>query len=604
MIQFPAPPNTLATRQITCICCHEQFTVSVDVPDRRQRFIVDSWHVPADRAHSTELRYEANRRRRQTSPVARAVPEPNPEHSPHRDREQYYFVTCPRCGADNRNWLNFLGQMPFPWQNSFLIGCALTLLAGVGIVILRVDLTILPDLELNRWTRWLPLLIAVVLVGLLPLWLIPGLWYETRLRKYMTDVVPAMKDSLSPAALRTVLIWGILALLLPFVIYVIPPLLRQLVNVDFGPRPTLVEQIDTVSGQIDQLPESAPVTNAFVGLTAVLNTQLRACEKTQIDQMIADLQAIASTSPHGNLLLVTRTSDVLSVIRETADDACRNQLIQKVRSTLQPVVNETNPYPLSNNLTLQQCRDQWQAANDGQNVVVDPACYNFLLLTLLGDLGRIENSQAPIWNRAGILAEVRQLVADPNLLPGPRAQIASHIATLENSLQASAEPSEPWLNWRYLVFWFTAVSLTALLSSICAFQTLNQRIDWLDPHVPRPIFTSVANMTRVAVWEAKHALEIDGYEHRIQWTRAIRNEVGGIDLVGFFRDPPELLSDGTMSNLVRAQRYGVSTDMWCHIREARISDMMAQRPAGGPAFALPEFAPTTAVVTVGRQQRY
>lgn len=603
MIHVPVPPNTLATRQITCICCHEQFIISVDEPNRGRRVIADNWHVPADQLHSTQLRYETDRQRRQTSPAARAVPEPNPEHSPHRDPNQFYFVTCPRCGADNRNWLNFLGRMPFPWQHVLLIGYTLTGLAVLGILLLLINPTLLPSLELSRWTRSIPLIIAVILAGLLPLLLIPGLWYPMRIRDYLSQSVPSLTSSLSPAAWRAVLILGILAVLLPILFYVIPPLLREVNEAIFNrsAQPTLVVRIDEVSRQANQLDNSAPVNNAFAGLTAVLNTQLRTCEKTLINQMITDLQAITAANPHGNLLLIQSATNQLQVIREMADATCRVELIHNVSATLQPIIPITTlNQPLPTNLTPEQCRSQWQAANAGQNVVVDPACYNFLLTVMLIDLQTMQSAPPSARSRDEILSGARLLAADPNLLPGVRAQIANNVATLENSLQSLVAPSSSWLDWRFLVFWFTAVFLTWLLCTICAFNAMNQRMGWLDPHVPRPIFTSVADMTRVAVWEAKQALEINGYEERIQWTRAIRNEMGGIDLVGFFRDPPELLPDGTLNSLVRAQRYGVSTDMWCRIREARITDMMTQRPAGAPTFALPEFAPVE--VRIGRQR--
>lgn len=607
MIQVPVPPKTLATRQITCICCHEQFTISVDRSANERDDKSRRWHIPVPQR--SQMQYVGQRQRRLVSPAATVDPEPISERRPHRNPTHYYFVNCPRCGADNRNWLKF-EQQKFPRQKSLIFGCVLAGSVTLSMLVLSiVNPDFLTQMQINKWTRSIPLILTVLLAGFLPLILIPDQWDKMRLRKYEVEVIPSIKGSWSPATLQSVYVLVGLALLLPIIIYVLLPILHQVKGAvsGGGPEPTLVARIDEVVRQTDKLAilaDQQSVNNAFGGLTAVLNTQLRTCEKTQIDQMIADLQAIAATSPHGNLLLIQSATNQLQVIREMADVTCRVELINNVNATLQPIIPvTTSNQPLPNTLTPEQCRSQWQAANEGQNVIVDPACYNFLLTTMLIDLQRMQKTSLSAGSRDEILGGVRQLAADPNLLPSPRAQIESNIVTLENSLQSLAAPSQPWLNWRFLVFWFTVVSLTWLLCTICAFNAMNQRISWLDPHVPRPIFTSIAGMTRVAVWEAKHALEINDYEHRIQWTRAIRNEAGGIDLVGFFRDPPELLPDGTMSSQVRAQRYGVSTDMWCRIREARITDMMTQRPAGGPAFALPEFAPTTAVVTVGRERR-
>ncbi len=634
MIQVPVPPKTLATRQIRCICCQEQFTVSVASPfdgqktkprhwyDKfrpkqkrsasldgqkardEQKGRDNGWYVPANQVHRTRMRYEKGRDLRPVSPAACADPELDLESNPYRQAAQFYFITCPRCGADNRNWLNLQRELPFSrWQRPLSLGYFLSVLAVVAIIVLLFFPTILPQVNLSKWTRSIPLIICIFLAGLLPLLLIPGLWDPMRIRKYLSEVMSSLDSSLSPAAWRAAIILVVLAVLLPTLFYVIPPLVQEVKAAIFNrlPEATLVARIDEVSKRVNQLDESAPVNNAFNGLTAVLNTQPRTCEKTQIDQMIADLQAIAATSPHGNLLLVQSATNQLNVIRETANIECRKNLIENVSATLQPIIATAAIPPLPDTLTLPQCRSQWQAANQGQNVILDPACYAFMLAAIQVDLEAIKNAPLLSRTRAEILSQVRLLAADPSLLPGVQSQIASNMDTLENSLPASA--SAPLLDWRFLVFWFTAVSLTWLLCTICAFNAMNQRISWLDPHVPRPIFTSIAGMTRVAVWEAKHALEINDYEHRIQWTRAIRNEAGGIDLVGFFRDPPELLPDGTRSSQVRAQRYGVSTDMWCRIREARITDMMTQRPVGGPAIALPEFAPTTAIVTVGRERR-
>ncbi|NJN54613.1 MAG: hypothetical protein HC804_07565 [Anaerolineae bacterium] len=405
--------------------------------------------------------------------------------------------------------------MPFPRQVSLWIGYALISLVVLGILALIVNPDLLPQVDLSQKKHSLPLIICLLLAGLLPLLLIPGLWYETRIRDYMSRTVPALTDSLSPAALRAILILVVFAILLPTLFYVVPPFMREIKSALFNPPPetTLVTRIDEVSTQAVLLNEPSiqqPVNNAFLGLVSVLNTQLRACQKSQINQMIYDLQAISASDPHGNPLLVQKAINELNVIRETADIACRVELIGGVMTTLKPTVTTTLNQALPNEPNAQQCQAQWQSANNGQDVLVEPACYNYLLTAMLVDLEMIQNAPPPYSaasSRSEILAGTRLLAVNPNLMPSVQAQITHNISTLENSLATVTPPEPPLIEWRFLLFWFTAVSLTWLGCTICAFSALNQRIEWLDLNVPHPIFTSVANMTRVAIWEAKQALE-------------------------------------------------------------------------------------------------
>ncbi|HRQ41043.1 MAG TPA: hypothetical protein PLD25_24265 [Chloroflexota bacterium] len=438
-----------------------------------------------------------------------------------------------------------------------MIGYTLTGLAVLGVLLLLINPTLLPSLELSRWTRRIPLIVAVILAGLLPLLLIPGLWYETRLRNYMPIGVPAMQGSLSPVALRALLIWVILALLLPFVVYVIPPVLRAILVDD---EPTLVARIDALSQRVNEMDGSAPVNNAFAGLIAVLNSQLWTSQQTQIDQMIYDLQLISNANPHNNSMLIQSAISQLQVLHETTNSAYRAEIISNIRERLQLAITIASNQVQPSEPLEQQCRDQWQAAYEDQSVVVDPACYNFLVITLLTDLGQMENLQMPIRTRAGVLAEVRQLATDPSLLPVPRAQIESNIAALENRLPVP--PTLLLLNWSYLVFWFTAVSLTSLFCTICASSAMEKRIGWLDPHVPQPIFCDLNLMTNVVEWE----LTKREFVGKPQWLQIERNSIGGLDLVGLIgvdSSPGE--SDNSSTTEIHKTKYQIVSDMWANI---------------------------------------
>ena len=67
---------------------------------------------------------------------------------------------------------------------------------------------------------------------------------------------------------------------------------------------------------------------------------------------------------------------------------------------------------------------------------------------------------------------------------------------------------------------------------------VNRYVQLINLQVPPPIYHSMANMTRVVVWEAKRALEIGDEVERIQWTAVNRNDLGGINLHGLYYDSP------------------------------------------------------------------
>lgn len=134
----------------------------------------------------------------------------------------------------------------------------------------------------------------------------------------------------------------------------------------------------------------------------------------------------------------------------------------------------------------------------------------------------------------------------------------------------------------FLADWLYLGTLTSLIASIFAVSGVQEVLGRVNNQLPRPIFANAANMVRVALWEARRALEIDHQIfERIQWTLTRVNEVGGIDMEGYFRDRPDFLANGRLDDFVRVQKYKISTDRWCVITRASIADTRAPRAAGG-----------------------
>ena len=134
----------------------------------------------------------------------------------------------------------------------------------------------------------------------------------------------------------------------------------------------------------------------------------------------------------------------------------------------------------------------------------------------------------------------------------------------------------------FLADWLYLGTLVSLVASIFAILGAQEVLGRVNNQLPRPIFANAANMVRVVLWEARRALEIDHQIfERIQWTLTRINDIGGIEMEGYFRDPPDFLANGRLDDLVRVQKYKISTDRWCVITRASISDTKAPRAAGG-----------------------
>jgi hypothetical protein len=189
-----------------------------------------------------------------------------------------------------------------------------------------------------------------------------------------------------------------------------------------------------------------------------------------------------------------------------------------------------------------------------------------------------------------LLLYITLILVLPGIRYGITPIIDSILATFsgtENIQTEIAKEIDFWKEWLYVG------SLTSITSSVFALLGVNAVLSKVNNQLPRPIYANTANMVRVTLWETRRALEINEFFDRIQWTLTKRNDSGGIDMEGYFRDPPEFLPNGQLDEEVRVQKYLISTDRWCVITKAEIIDGKKPRPAGGISFSMPPSVPAT-----------
>ncbi len=177
--------------------------------------------------------------------------------------------------------------------------------------------------------------------------------------------------------------------------------------------------------------------------------------------------------------------------------------------------------------------------------------------------------------------------------------IATTVAAMSETESNNAKSTEENVadELEFFFDWFYLGTIVSLVSSVFAVMGVNEVVKRVNNQLPRPIYANSATMVRVTLWEAKRALEIKDFFDRIQWTMTRRNEQGGIDMEGYFRDPPEFLANGQLDDFVRVQKYEISTDRWCVITSAKILDTKHPRPAGGMySMPLPNKASDSEVV--------
>lgn len=219
MLNFPTFPDTLSTRQLECICCNEILTVSEDyatVTGVR----TSNWQLVPDRFLDIKLRYQPERDRRTVTPPMRAEPNRNSGDFLEWSSNSKALVNCPRCGADNRNWLHIL-RSPQPWPQKFPIA----LLGYLAPAILgAIAFDRFRDLS-QGMSNLILLLVSIFLVAHIPIQSSTRGWPKLREYHFAKPHTKSQTiwQSLPPPLRTGIISTGAFLILIPFLLYFLIP---------------------------------------------------------------------------------------------------------------------------------------------------------------------------------------------------------------------------------------------------------------------------------------------------------------------------------------------------------------------------------------------
>ncbi len=477
MFTPPTPPETLVTLQVECVACRERFVVAEGEQRARAGEQKRQWQPAAAGQPRLDLRFLPQRNRKAVTPSPRPdVFETAPQ--PETPSAQTAIV-CPRCGADNRNWVKIL-HTPI-WEQWRVLWPALLGLLITGAICL---------MAYNRFgnkfeeTERIFFFIALLLAGALPSLFLPMAWRQQREYRNARGLLLTV-GPVSPLLSMALTFFLIVVFILPGALFVVMPLGFESVERLLSPppaEPTLTARIQTVRDQVE----------------TVLNGASEE-KKTAAQEAVAGLEALQAEA------VKKAEAEAASTITPTA------QISATSTGTAAP-----------------------EGATERQE------------------------RESTDWNgRAqAVLKWASQYTQENPASPLP-ARIVSPVVALE---ALTSTPPEPVVNQEFLKTWLKYTLTVSLFASLCGALASALRASAVDPHLPYPIYYSLAEMSRVVGWEVKRVLELPGDMSQMEWQTAERNQLGGLTLVGIIRS-----AAGIGAAYVPARRYEVVSDPWGRI---------------------------------------
>lgn len=570
MFHFPHPPDTLVTRQIECVSCKEVFIISEDYaqPDPQRS---DHWRMPSEQPAHTELRHHSEPTHQTVLPFARTTP--NQDSSPilNWNRSQRTFINCPRCGTDNRNWLRIsYAPPPGNWWKRFS-----SRTKRFGLTAISYALTLFLLLRLlwresvnDNLIAYGILLVIMVLGTFIPILAITGQWRAVRTHKIVSkfDKTQSFYSQISPTLKQGVFYFALFVLMIPFLIYILLPRTTD----TFIKEKPLVERIDQIMVQLNeenllklQAEENnslAPTENALVSMQGLMHKNLFLCNPDAIDSVLTKLGGINTQS------LAPETA----VLVENGVYHLNKLQIAVQNGTCTPNLVANAIIPLS---TLYA--EEWQKCTSGtaSQMAQDPDCSDPVIASMVTYVQTVGDPGEPLF--LGTIADEIQLtlkdaraVVQETNDPAVIARIESEVAIIEKAIDranngSSATPGTSTM----LNTWMKYVGLSCLVAVITAVVATEIYVGQINHHLPKPLCSSIPNMTRVVQWELGRSLESLEELKGVNWTGAERNRHGGINLQGLRRAP----NDTAIGNYVRAQKYIVSSDIWGNLLQTAVT---------------------------------
>ncbi|MFQ5434901.1 MAG: hypothetical protein ACE5FD_08495 [Anaerolineae bacterium] len=563
MIKLPGFPRTFTSRQVECVSCHNLIAIAEaffeenqpeggrpsapePLPDN------DRWRIPADRAADVQLRYQETRSSRPVAPPTSSTHSSRTTHNTTPAANYDNDLCCPRCGADNRNWVQIqnrhstlsilerFNSSKLPqilYAMAFAVIGAIILLAifnpswlpkqiipltggfivaGAAVVaLLKLSGSVFPD---ERGQRVLlgagctAVLIAWVSFALIVFRAPNSVWQQAvplGLTVLAAGILPAWafasdwKDTFRavrehrslPEQFRSP-VWRFVGggVVLSLFSGIVVPVLLYMV-------------FPAVFGVIFELPEKSPIISVQEDLS-------------HIQEKLSQWQ-----------------------IQEDTPDEANQKPIQ-----LEELISQTNPKLLSDEQQLSELRKL---------------------------IAQLEKKDAV---PPGLMKEIRAGIEG----------LKETEAELKIFVDGQKKPSlllPPTISWQFYFLWLFVAGVNTFLSTAAGAVARLGFARRVNAQLPPPIFHSVAAMTRVVVWEAKQALEVRGViMDYVQWTAVARNELGGITLTGIHRDQPKLkVQEVAIGRRVPAQVYTITSDRWARIVDAVIYSTVAGHAPRVPA---------------------
>ena len=484
-LDLPALPGSYLTRQVTCVSCQEPFVVSEgkiikneesDEGESQRR-----WRLSLDSNPSVRLRYLHNRYRQEVQISSRADPGIHHESEMEEVNSPDNYVNCPRCGADNRNWI----EINAPRHH-----------VGTGL------LDMLLPLPLSRWRQRFPSAFASILLSVF---------------------------------------FGILIIIL-----------SATETISFAQALLIaIVAIMTVIGVADDL------TKYWLDIRMEMHTRRLPLKKRRI--------GLNSLPVRGLILII-----LFAAIFPWLFFRVGPRAMQLGARVVRPASRNSLAIPSDKKYPLELYEEFVPALNmelrlffhDFGNTKVGNASDLTAIFMNLNQLSQNVTETTEQY-RKGLEAFVNDPPKGPEQVQNEAED--KEIKSITNNLM-------------FLVLWFIIVGGANAAAIFFSIKSAYEFAGFVDSQLPPPIFHSVANMTRVVIWEAKRALQIDGDMSHIQWVEVHRNDVGGINLYGLHREQPVRNDNhNNLSSRVRAQRHIISTDMWGRILEVIVQDIRVPR---------------------------